>query len=65
MKIADIKNLTTEEVNKKIADDKEELMNLRFQQAMGNLQKTTRLKELRREVARLKTILNEREMTNE
>ena len=61
----DIRNMTTEEIEKKIADNKEELMNLRFQQAVGNLEKTSRLKELRKEVARLKTILKEREMTKE
>ncbi len=65
MKVNEIRNLTTEEINKKIEESKEELFNLRFQQASGNLEKPSRIKELRRTVARLKTILREREMNKE
>ncbi len=61
MKIKEIRQLTTEELNKKIAESKEELFNLKFQQATGNLEKPHRLNELRKTVARLKTVLNERE----
>ena len=46
----------------KIKADKEELFNLRFQLANGQLEKPSRLKDLRREVARLKTELREREL---
>ena len=62
MKVNEIRNLTTEEINKKIDETKEELFNLRFQQATGNLEKPSRIRELRKTVARLKTILVEREL---
>ena len=58
----EIRNLTTEEIITKIKESKEELFNLRFQQATGNLEKPSRIRELRHQVARLKTVLNEREM---
>ena len=61
MKIEELRKLTTEELQSKIKDSKEELFNLRFQQATGNLEKPVRLRELRREVARMKTIIRERE----
>ena len=61
MKIEDLRKLTTEELQEKIKESKEELFNLRFQQATGNLEKPVRLRELRREVARMKTIIRERE----
>ena len=61
MKIEELRKLTTEELQTKIKDSKEELFNLRFQQATGNLEKPVRLRELRREVARMKTIIRERE----
>jgi len=63
MKVKDIRELSTEEINKKILDMKEELFNLRFQQATGNLEKPSRLRDLRKTVARMKTILKEREMS--
>ena len=62
MKVNEIRNLTTEEINKKIDEKKEELFNLRFQQATGNLEKPSRIRELRKTVARLKTVLVEREL---
>ena len=60
MKVKEIRELSTEEINKKLVEAKEELFNLRFQQATGNLEKPSRINELRKEVARIKTILNER-----
>ena len=51
-KIEELRKLTTEELNNKIKENKEELFNLRFQQATGNLEKPGRLKDLRKEVAR-------------
>lgn len=62
MKVNDIRNLTTDEIVKKIEETKEELFNLRFQQATGNLEKPSRIKELRKFIARLKTVLHEREL---
>ena len=63
MKVNEIRNLTTEEIITKIKESKEELINLRFQQATGNLEKPSRIKDLRHQVARLKTVLREREMS--
>ncbi len=62
LKNKDIRDLSTEEINKKIAEYKEELFNLRFNQATGNLEKPSRIKELRKLVARMKTVLREREL---
>ena len=59
----DIRALSNEELNKKIAESKEELFNLRFQQATGNLEKPSRIRELRHTVARYKTVLREREIS--
>lgn len=62
MKTNEIRKLSTEEINKKIAESKEELFNLRMKQATGGLENPKRLRELRKTVARLKTILKEREL---
>ena len=62
VKNSEIRELTNEEITKKIDECKEELFNLRFSQATGNLEKPSRIKELRKLVARLKTILREREL---
>ena len=60
MKVNEIRNLTTDEIVAKIKETKEELFNLRLQQATGALEKPSRIKELRHEVARMKTVLRER-----
>ena len=57
-----IRDLSTEEIIKKIEENKEELFNLRFAQATGNLEKPSRINELRKEVAIMKTIIREREL---
>lgn len=62
MKVNDIRNLTTEEIIKKIDESKEELFNLRFKQANGSLEKPHRINELRKYIARAKTIIREREL---
>ena len=62
MKINEIRKLTTEEINKKIVDSKEELLKLRMKQATGTLENSARINELRKDVARFKTILREREI---
>ena len=61
MKVKEVRELSTEEINKKLVEAKEELFNLRFQQATGTLEKPVRLRELRKDVARMKTIIRERE----
>ena len=60
MKSAEIRALSTEDIQARLNDAKEELMNLRFQQATGELTDYTRLRYTRRTIARLSTILNER-----
>ena len=62
MKIEEIRKLSTEDINKKIVEIKEELFNLRFASATGNLEKPHRISSLRHDVARLKTVLKEREL---
>ena len=64
MKVKEIRELSTEEINKKLVETKEELFNLRFQQATGTLEKPSRIRDSRHTVARMKTVLKERE-TNE
>ena len=58
----EIRDLTNEEIVKKIEEYKEELFNLRFSQATGSLEKPSRIRELRKLVARMKTVLREREL---
>lgn len=58
----EIRELSTEDINKKIDEFKMELFNLRFSQATGNLEKPSRIKDLRKLVARMKTIIREREL---
>ena len=65
MKVKEIRELSTEEIEKKLVETKEELFNLRFQQATGNLEKPSRIRDLRHTVARLKTVLRERELNDE
>ena len=60
MKVKEIRELTTEQIEAKINEFKEEIFNLRMQQATGNLEKPSRINELRKRVARMKTILAER-----
>ena len=62
MKSKDIRNLSAEEIKAKVADTREELMKLRFQQVTGQLTDTSRLKQSRREIARYETLLREREL---
>ena len=61
MKNSEIRAMSNEEILKKIEESNEELFNLRYSQATGNLEKPSRIKELRKLVARMKTILRERE----
>ena len=58
----EIRELSNEEIISKIEESKEELFNLRLKQATGSLEKPSRITELRKLVARMKTILREREL---
>ncbi len=62
MKTADVKLLSTGEIEAKLADSRQELMNLRFQIITGQLTDTSRLKKTRRLIALYETILHEREL---
>ena len=62
MKVKEIREMTTEDINKKILEAKQELFNLRFNASLGNLEKPSRIRELRHDVARCKTVLKERSM---
>ena len=64
MKISEIRELTTEELTKKIEELKEELFNLRFANSMGNLEKPSRIREIRKTIARIKMVIREREIEN-
>ena len=61
MKANELRELTTEELQKKAADLKAELFNLRFQLATGQLDNYRRIRMVRKDLARVKTILWERE----
>jgi large subunit ribosomal protein L29 len=63
MKTDEIRKLTSEEIQAKLSDNREELMKLRFQQVSGQLTDTSRLRILRRDIARLETILRESSKT--
>jgi large subunit ribosomal protein L29 len=65
MKAKDIRNLSAEEIKAKIADTREELMKFRFQQVTGQLTDTSRLRTLRRDVARMETILAQTQKATE
>jgi large subunit ribosomal protein L29 len=60
MKAKEIRELNPAELSEKVAGMEEELFNLRFQQKMGQLSNPLRLKIIRRDIARVKTILNEK-----
>jgi len=62
MKASELRNMTTAEIEQKIAALKEELFNLRFQLATGQLDNTARIKQVRKDIARAKTVLREREL---
>ena len=62
MKSTEIRELASEEIRTRIEDSRQELMNLRFQMAVGSLTDYTRVRYTRRTIARLLTILNQREM---
>ena len=60
MKARDLRDLTNDELTRRLAETRQELFNLRFQAATGALENTTRLKLAKREIARILTIQYER-----
>ena len=61
-KASQLRELSSDELSSRLADAREELMNLRFQQATGELTDFNRLRYTRRQIARIQTILREREL---
>ena len=60
MTVQDIRNTETQELLNKVEEYKKELFGLRFQQATGQLENTARIKTVRKNIARIKTIIRER-----
>ena len=58
MKVNALRDLSTAELEKKVVDLKEELFNLRFQMATGQLENPMKIKEIRKDIAKAKTILD-------
>ena len=62
MKASEIRDLSVEEMNEKLAGLKEELFALRFQLAVNQLDNTARLKAVKKDIARIKTVLRDNEI---
>jgi large subunit ribosomal protein L29 len=60
MKASEVKAMTADELNDKLATLKKEQFNLRFQKATGQLEKTARVQVVRRDIARIKTIARQK-----
>lgn len=61
-KIIDLRKKSVEELHKRVLDLKRELMNLRFQKARGELEKTNRFRQARREIAVIKTLEGQKKL---
>ena len=59
MKVKEIREMQVEQLRAKLSDTREELMKLRFQQVTGQLTDSSRLRILRRDIARMETVLNQ------
>lgn len=57
--LEELRGQSTEELNAKLADAKKELFNLRFQHATNQLDNTSRIREVRRNIARIQTVISE------
>jgi large subunit ribosomal protein L29 len=62
MKIDEIKQLSVEELKKRLSDEEDNLANLRFQLATSQLESPIKVRSVRRDIARIKTLLREREL---
>ena len=62
MKVNEIRNLSTAERTEKVAGLKEELLNLRFQLATGQLENPMRIREVKKDIAKIKTVQREEEL---
>ena len=62
MKVKEIRDMSAGELNQKVASLKEELFNLRFQHATGQLENPMRIREVKKSIARIKTLQREQEL---
>ncbi len=62
MKAADVKQKSNDELAEQLIDLRKESFNLRFQRASGQLENTGRVRQVRRDIARIKTVIKERSM---
>lgn len=65
IKAAEVMELDVQEIEKRLADTRRELFNLRFQHATGQLENTGQIKEVRKNIARLLTVLNRKQQESE
>ena len=65
MKMEKIRELTDAELEKELTKMKNELFNLRFQHVTGQLENPMRMKDVKRDIARIKTVAREKEITND
>ncbi|MEE2933117.1 MAG: 50S ribosomal protein L29 [Pseudomonadota bacterium] len=63
MKAADVKQKSNDELAEQLIDLRKESFNLRFQRASGQLENTGRVRQVRRDIARIKTVIKERSMS--
>ncbi len=61
MKVAEVRELDIEELERRLADTRRELFNLRFQHATGQLENTGQLTQVRKNIARILTVLNQKQ----
>jgi len=64
VKVAEVRELSVDELERRVAEARRELFNLRFQHATGQLENTGQLQEVRRNIARLLTVLNQKQREN-
>jgi len=65
MKLSEIENMTPEEIREQVREKKRELMDLRFQASIGQLAQNHRIRETKRTIARLLTVLNAKQQVAE
>lgn len=64
MKVAEVRELGVDELERRVTETRRELFNLRFQHATGQLENTGQLQDVKRNIARLLTVLNQKQREN-
>lgn len=64
MKVSEVRELSMKELNQKLSDLKAELFNLRFQNAINQLENPMRIRAVKSDIARIKTIITEKQAAN-